>query len=188
MGSEPPVELVERQHWLEPFETGAQKAVAQAFQSGETGRRMKDALQGKWLGHPLHPALTAIPLGAWTATLVLDLMESAGRPDLRAGADVALTVGLAGSGAAALAGIADWHELQGKSRRVGFVHGLLNVTCAGLYAASLVARKTRNRPAGRCLAFAGFTVSMVSAYLGGSLVFGEASRQNPNAGDNSRPA
>src|SRR4051794_34379361 len=109
MGSEPPVEFVERQQWLEPFETGLQNAVAGAFKSGgETGARVKDALQGKCPGHALHPALTDIPIGAWTATLVLDLMEANGRRDVRAGADVALAVGLAGAGTAALAGIADW--------------------------------------------------------------------------------
>src|SRR3954469_22825290 len=102
MASEPPVEYIERQQWLEPLETGVQNAVSAAFKSGgETGQQIKDALHGKWLGHALHPALTDVPIGAWTATLVLDLMEASGRRDLRGGADVTLAVGLAGAGMAA---------------------------------------------------------------------------------------
>ena len=181
MGSELPVKFVERQEWLEPLETAAQNAVRQAFR-GEPGKQAKYALQGKWLGHPLHPALTDIPMGAWTATLVLDVMDANGRRDCRAGADVALTVGLVGAGAAALAGAADWQGMEGKGRRVGLVHGILNLVSTGLYTASLVARKNRNRPAGRYLALAGFTISAVSAYLGGSLVFGDASDDQSGGG------
>jgi len=189
MASEPPVEYIERQQWLEPLETGVQNAVAKAFESGgETGQKVKDALHGKWLGHALHPALTDVPIGAWTATLVLDLMEASGRRDVRAGADVTLAVGLAGAGMAALAGITDWHEMEGKPRRVGLAHGMLNIVSAGLYTASMVARSKRNRAAGRYLALAGFSISMVSAYLGGSLVFGEAAPQNGNSSDAGQPA
>ncbi len=37
-------------------------------------QRVKDALHGVWLGHPLHPALVQIPMGAWISSAVLDLM------------------------------------------------------------------------------------------------------------------
>src|SRR5436305_2000940 len=132
-----PVSLVERQEWLEPVESGMQKAIAGAFQSaGPAGRQLQNFLHGTWLGHPLHPVITDVPIGAWTATLVLDLMEANGRKDLRAGADVALGVGLAGAGAAAVAGLTDWHVTDGGARRVGIVHGLLNVISVGLYTAS----------------------------------------------------
>src|SRR5690606_23817789 len=53
--------------------------VRQTFEAGgPAGRQAKDALHGVWLGHPLHPVLTDIPLGAWTAALALD---AAGRGD-----------------------------------------------------------------------------------------------------------
>ena len=32
---------------------------------------IKNALHGTWLGHPLNPVLTDIPVGAWTAALML---------------------------------------------------------------------------------------------------------------------
>ena len=33
---------------------------------------VKDALSGTWLGHPVHPMLVAIPIGAWVGASVLD--------------------------------------------------------------------------------------------------------------------
>src|SRR3954451_14624028 len=125
MTSHTPVEILEHQDWLEPVETGLQKAIGEAFNAaGPVGRYLKNCLHGVWLGHPLHPVLTDVPLGAWTATLVLDLMEASGRKDLAPGADVALTVGLAGAGCAALAGLTDWHVTDGRARRVGMMHGM----------------------------------------------------------------
>ncbi|MBW3651387.1 MAG: hypothetical protein KY458_12550, partial [Actinobacteria bacterium] len=46
--------------------------------AGQVGRLIKegpakDLLSGTWLGHPLHPLLTDVPIGAWASALVLDL-------------------------------------------------------------------------------------------------------------------
>ena len=62
---------------MEPVESGLQKGVAQVLaRGGRSGRQLQNTLHGTWLGHPLHPVLTDVPLGAWTATLVLDIMEA----------------------------------------------------------------------------------------------------------------
>jgi nitrite reductase/ring-hydroxylating ferredoxin subunit/uncharacterized membrane protein len=174
MSGEAPVDFVERQDWLEPIESGAQKAVAAAFRSApEGGRHIRNFLHGTWLGHPVHAMLTDVPLGAWTATAVLDLMEASGRRDCRAGADITLAVGLTGAACAALAGVTDWQAIDGSARRVGVVHGMVNLASASLYTASLIARKRGNRGAGRAFAFAGFLASTAAAYLGGNLVYGK---------------
>src|SRR5438067_328585 len=53
-------------------------AVHGAYDSaGDAGRAAKNAMHGVWLGHPLHPVLTDIPLGAWTTALVFDAAERA---------------------------------------------------------------------------------------------------------------
>ena len=52
---------------LQDYADPLQKAVRAAIQ-GE----FKNFLHGTWLGHPLHPVLTDIPVGAWTAAQVLD--------------------------------------------------------------------------------------------------------------------
>jgi hypothetical protein len=40
--------------------------------AGPVGRHAKNALHGVWLGPPLHPVFTDLPLGAWTTALALD--------------------------------------------------------------------------------------------------------------------
>ena len=41
---------------------------------------VRDVLHGVWFGHPLHPVLTDVPIGAWTSAAVLDLLPGTG-PD-----------------------------------------------------------------------------------------------------------
>ncbi|MGH3324756.1 MAG: (2Fe-2S)-binding protein, partial [Streptomyces sp.] len=38
------------------------------------GDDVRDALHGRWLGHPVHPALVQVPLGTWLSAAVLDLL------------------------------------------------------------------------------------------------------------------
>jgi hypothetical protein len=35
--------------------------------------RLRDMLHGVWLGHPLHPMLIQVPVGAWLSASILDL-------------------------------------------------------------------------------------------------------------------
>jgi nitrite reductase/ring-hydroxylating ferredoxin subunit/uncharacterized membrane protein len=184
MPAEAPAEIIERQEWLGPVETALQKTVTSAYESaGPTGRAVKNFLHGVWLGHPLHPALTDVPLGAWTATAVLDIMDASGHRDCRRGADIALEVGLAGAAAAAIAGLTDWSATDGPARRVGVTHGLLNLTATGLYTASLIARRRQDRGRGRGLAFLGLAISAVAAWLGGNLVYSKQIGVNHTAGE-----
>jgi nitrite reductase/ring-hydroxylating ferredoxin subunit len=166
MAEELPVAIVERQEWLEPVESGLQRAVAGSFDSaGEAGRVVRNFLHGVWLGHPLHPALTDVPLGAWTAALILDAADE------RSAADLAVKIGLVGAVGSAVTGLTDWQATDGPARRVGLAHGLLNLTATTLFALSMFSRKRRDRDAGRALALIGYGVSMAAAYLGGHLVF-----------------
>src|ERR1700761_5962158 len=98
MEPEAVVGLIEQQQWLEPVETALQKTIAEAYRAaGPLGRHLKNFYHGTWLGHPLHPVLTDIPLGAWTATVLFDLLEASGHKQYRTGADVTLKLGLAGA-------------------------------------------------------------------------------------------
>ena len=165
------VENLERQDWLEPLAENLQRAVVAAFQAGgETGRRVRDFLHGTWLGHPLHPVLTDVPLGAWTVATVLDLAGGDNGHENRA-ADAAIGIGLAGAVGAAVTGLTDWQHTAAEERRVGVVHGLLNISATALYATSLAFRLRGARAAGRTFAGLGFTVALGAAYLGGHLVY-----------------
>ena len=37
-------------------------------------RPITDLLNGRWLGHPVHPAITDVPIGAFLVAFVLDLV------------------------------------------------------------------------------------------------------------------
>jgi len=170
------IKVIEEQDALEQVSNAVQPAINSIFESaGSVGQGIKNILQGSWLGHPLHPALTDIPLGAWTTALVLDVQEEiTGRKDVGKGADTAIAVGLAGAVGAAVTGLTDWSSInKSGSRKLGLVHGLLNATATVIYSTSLVMRRQNSRRLGRRLAFVGYAISGLSAYLGGHLVFEE---------------
>jgi nitrite reductase/ring-hydroxylating ferredoxin subunit/uncharacterized membrane protein len=134
--------------------------------AGPARQPIRDALTGTWLGHPLHPAITDVPVGAWTAAFVLDL---AGQ---RRGAKIAIGVGLAGALGAAVTGLNDWLDTRGRPRRLGVVHASLNGTATLLYAASLLAR-IGSEAAGSVLGTVGYAAVCLAAVYGGELSLDE---------------
>ncbi|MDQ6707659.1 MAG: Rieske 2Fe-2S domain-containing protein [Acidobacteriota bacterium] len=180
---------IDKQKWLEPIADALKEAVSGIYQSGgEAGQKIKNALHGTWLGHPLHPVLTDIPIGAWTVALVLDVMDaSSPSRSVARGAKIAVGVGLAGAAGAAVTGLTDWQDTDGRARRAGLVHGLLNVTATLLYTASFLKRGGSSRGAARGLAYAGLAVAGAAAWLGGDLVYGEQIGVNHAAGADAPP-
>jgi nitrite reductase/ring-hydroxylating ferredoxin subunit/uncharacterized membrane protein len=127
---------------------------------------------GRWVGHPLHPALSDLPIGLWTAATMLDVADRDPAP--RPGLDPAALLSGAGTLAASatvLTGLSDWTVSNDQDRRVGLFHGLLNTAALGLQSASLAARMTGHRGSARALGAAGLAVTAGAAYLGGHLVF-----------------
>lgn len=171
MESELIPKVIAGQEWLDGVADPLQKAVHASL---ENAPGVKNALHGIWLGHPLHPALTDIPVGAWTVAMVLDALETlGGREELGAGADAAIAVGLIGAVGSAVTGLADFSDTDGAGKKVGVVHGVLNVVATGLFTASWILRKSRRRSTGRALSMLGYGVALASAYLGGHLVLSE---------------
>jgi len=127
---------------------------------------------GRWLGHPLHPALSDLPVGLWAGATLLDVTDRDPAP--RGGIDAAGVLSAAGILAAcatALTGLSDWTVSDEQDRRVGLFHGLLNTVALGLQGASLGSRVTGHRGTARALGAASLTVTAAAAYLGGHLVF-----------------
>jgi nitrite reductase/ring-hydroxylating ferredoxin subunit/uncharacterized membrane protein len=169
------LELINQQDWLQPIEETLQQALQAAFKPDTAhGRPVENALHGVWLGHPLHPVLTDIPLGAWTVAFILDLKEEFTETRAYAsGADASVKIGLLGAAGAAITGLTDWKDVYGKPRRRGLVHGLLNLTATTLYLTSAIQRSRGKRGWGRGLAYAGFGVVVASAWIGGNLVYAD---------------
>lgn len=148
------------------------KAVRGAYEAaGPVGQQAKNALHGVWLGHPLHPVFTDLPIGAWTTALALDAAAD-GDPGMRRAATFAMGVGLAGAAGAAVTGLTDWSETGGRSRREGLIHGLLNIAATSLFAAAFALRRKDSHDGGRKCAWTGYAIALGAAYLGGDLVYG----------------
>ncbi len=127
---------------------------------------------GRWAGHPLHPALSDLPIGLWAGVAMLDATDRDPAP--RRGFDAAGVLSAAGilaAGATALTGLTDWTVSDDQDRRVGLFHGLLNTVAFGLQGASLGTRMAGHRSTARALAAASLTVTAAAGYLGGHLVF-----------------
>lgn len=164
---------VGRQEWLTPAEEGLQKLIHKAFRF-EGGQGVKNFLHGTWVGHPLHSILTDVPIGAWTAAMMFDALDSMShRRQYSLAADTALALGLAGALGAAACGLTDWQDIDPPARRIGLVHGVLNVASVALFGSSLVARRRGARKTGRGLSALGYVVSVAAARLGGNLVYGQ---------------
>ena len=151
------------------------KAISRIGQlGGRPGKRVADTLHGRPYGHPVHPVIVAIPIGTWTLAFGLDLLAAVGllrhRNTIRA-ADVALAAGSAGAAAAIMTGLADWLPLNGRDKRVGLVHGMVNITTLGLNLWSGRLRRQERRAAGVLVSIAAYATMTIGGYLGGHLVY-----------------
>lgn len=129
---------------------------------------LKDTLHGVWLGHPLHPLLTDLPIGFWTSAFVLDLV---GGRRAQPAADALVGIGVAAALPTAVAGLADWSELNEPERRTGAVHAIANVAATALYGLSFLARRRGRRGQGVALGFAGAAAATAGGFLGGHLTY-----------------
>jgi nitrite reductase/ring-hydroxylating ferredoxin subunit/uncharacterized membrane protein len=185
MSTSLPIELIEKQDWLEPIAEQLQPTIAAALDdNGSIGPTYANILHGTWLGHPLHAVLTDLPIGSWTAAAVFDLLEqTSGSAAMGRKADAAIAFGLIGATAAAVTGLADWSKVgPDRPRRIGLAHGILNLAATACYVTSLCLRRIHSRRAGRRFAMAGFMISNLSAYLGGHLVYNETIGVDHTAG------
>ena len=131
---------------------------------------VKDVLHGTWLGHPVHPVVVQLPVGAWTSAGLLDLV-----PPMRPAATLLIGTGCAAAVPAALSGAADWAEQGTGVRRLGVLHAAANTAALGLYLGSLVARARGRGGLGRALSWTGLAIATGSASIGGHMSYAQSS-------------
>ncbi|MGH2913557.1 MAG: Rieske 2Fe-2S domain-containing protein [Solirubrobacteraceae bacterium] len=167
------------QRWAGPLAERLQPLIKRA----EGPALVRNALDGVWLGAPLHPAMTDIPIGAWTAALALDgAAVLTGDQTTASAADRVLAVGTLAALPAAVTGLNDLRDLTGQSRQIAMVHALLNVAGLSLTAASLASRRSGRRCLGRGLSATGYLISASAAHIGGKLGYGLGIRVNRTVG------
>lgn len=129
---------------------------------------IKDLLHGRWLGHPVHAAVTDIPIGVLTLVVVFDVLN------LRQAADIALVIGIVAMVVAAASGSADYVDTDGTARMRATVHATLMVGALVLYLVSLVARggdAAADRTVPVALSIVAYLVLTAGAYVGGDVVY-----------------
>jgi len=170
----PILDALEQQPWLDQVGNYVSELLQPLLDLPEA-TPVKNFLHGTWLGHALHPVLTDLPIGFWSGSLLLDLL-GAGRS-----AGVLSAAGSAAAVATAVTGVTDWTATDGREKRLGLLHGLLNLAGLGFQLASLQARLRRHRMRAITLSATGWTISTAAAWLGGELVFGRGISVNHDA-------
>ncbi len=153
-----PISRLEQDSRLDRIVTVGQRA-ARLVKPG----KIRDALHGVWLGHPLHPVLVQAPTGAWLSASILDFTGGDEKASRRL-----VAAGLIAAVPATAAGAADWSEQHEQQMRVGVVHAAGNLAALSLYGASLISRAPR---LSRVLRLAGLAVVSASGLLGGHISF-----------------
>jgi uncharacterized membrane protein len=142
------------------------KALEPVVESLFGGGNRGSVLRGEWLGHSVHPLLTDVVLGTWTAASVLDLVGGA---HSSASARRLIGIGLLAVGPTAWTGWAEWSVAGPRDKRVGLVHAVTNGAAIGVYTASWLARLRGRQAKGVRLALAGMALTGLGGYLGGHL-------------------
>lgn len=160
------------------FEEGSLKVARSihnaVLNGGEPTRKLADALHGVWLGHPLHPVLVHLPIGAFALSAVFDVIAAAGGSEqAEQTADSLIVAGIATAVPAAMAGAMDYSAIHERAAPIAATHALLNNVSLGLYLLALGARRSERRGLGVALSTVALGVLGVSGYLGTSMVYHE---------------
>ena len=126
---------------------------------------LTNLLSGTAIGHPVHPLLVTIPIGAWTSSVFFDVTGQ------EKAADALVGLGVLSALPTAIAGASDWRHTDGAERRVGLVHAIANDVAITAYAASWFARRAGRRKTGIALSLVGATAISVGGWLGGHLSY-----------------
>ncbi len=141
-------------------------------------KRPRTALAGPY-GHPFHAMLVTVPIGAWTASAVFDLVAIFGeRPEAFArGAAWLVGIGFLAGVAAAVLGFLDYSQLRRGTRvqRTAMTHMVINL---GVLLLMLISFLVRLATGFDEVSIGGFVLSLVallllavSGYLGGELSY-----------------
>ncbi|KDN21883.1 DUF2231 domain-containing protein [Amycolatopsis rifamycinica] len=132
-------------------------------------------------GHPFHPILVTVPIGAWVSSLVFDIgsliVDDPGF--LARGSVWLIAIGVVGALAAALIGTLDLLAIPKGTRafRTGLTHMSLNLVVTAAYVVGFFWRRAASDGPGPVgigplvLSAAALVVLGASGYLGGKLAY-----------------
>jgi nitrite reductase/ring-hydroxylating ferredoxin subunit/uncharacterized membrane protein len=150
--------------WARPFGDFNHRWVSALFRPI---RPIKDLLNGRWLGHPLHAASTDLPIGLLLGTVILDLLGQPGA------ADIVLVATIATMLLSALSGLADYADTDGTARTRATLHSTVMVVALLLLIGSALIRAggPNDRAVPIALSIIGFLLVTAGAFVGGDVVY-----------------
>lgn len=147
----------------------------------QDGKHPVSAMLAGPYGHPLHPLVVTVPIGAWVASLVFDIgSHIASRPgSLADGSLWLIAIGVLGALAAASIGFLDLLAIPTGTRafRTGLLHMSLNLLVTAAYAVGFAWRHGAYGHGGAvgsgqlALSAVSLAVLCVSGFLGGKLAY-----------------
>src|SRR4029077_12258757 len=128
---------------------------------------IKDFLDGTWLGHPVHGAVTDLPIGALLLALLLGVVGQNSAADIAIAATILFMLG------AAVTGASDYADTDGTARTRATLHATLMVVGLVVLLVSLGLRAggDANRSIAIVLAIVGFLLVSAGAFVGGDVVY-----------------
>ncbi|EID15737.1 rieske (2Fe-2S) domain-containing protein [Mycobacterium xenopi RIVM700367] len=170
--------FIGRQEWLDRPSYRFEHMLSFVYNAlGGARDRVTNALNGVWLGHPVHPPLASLTSGAIGTTVALDAVSLLpGRPasevfDAARFASRSLGLGILANIGSAVTGVTDWQHTHEEERRIGVVHGVLNLLATALYLVSWWDRRRGRHIRGIAISALGYAITVGGSYLGGALVF-----------------
>jgi len=142
------------------------------------GKQPKTALAGPY-GHPFHPVMVTVPIGAWVASLIFDIVALTGDDDatFARGAYWLICIGIIGALVAAIFGVLDLLIIPRGTPafRTGLTHMALNLTVVVLFVINLGIRASGDIDEASAGAFILSLVALAllsfSGWLGGKLAY-----------------
>jgi uncharacterized membrane protein len=132
----------------------------------------------KLFGHPVHPMLIVYPIGLFSVAVLFDILYLIfGNPVFPTVTYYMIAAGVVGGLLAAIFGFIDWLGLPNNSRarRIGLWHGIGNFVIVVFFAISWLIRGGAANfvPNGLALllSFIGVGMALVTAWIGGELVY-----------------
>ncbi|MBW3621749.1 MAG: DUF2231 domain-containing protein [Actinobacteria bacterium] len=146
------------------------------MRTADNGKRPVTAAAGPY-GHPFHPILVTVPIGAWIASFVFDIASRyVDDPSVFAsGSRWLIAIGVVGALAAAVFGFLDLLAIPDHTpaRRTGYIHMGLNLSVAAAFAVSFLLRDGDGPVGWGLIALSAISLAALglSGWLGGKLAY-----------------
>lgn len=150
--------------WARPFGEFNRRWAAALFRPMKP---IRDFLNGRWLGHPLHSALTDVPIGMLVGVVILDVLAQP------TAADVVLVGTIIFMVLSAVAGLADYSETDGRALTRATLHATLMTVGLLVLIVSALLRSGApvDRTAPIVLSIVGLLIVTAGAFVGGDVAY-----------------